>query len=248
MNDLVFGTWEITVQALYYGDSGAVDFGGGTAAVEVHSGSMSECSVAITPFEGQGILEITVNWDSASVENPVLEGTLSRIGYDDVAVEFTMPTGQATGQATASMTLDSGIYTASIVLNDGENHEFAGAADSVRIINALTTSAVYTMNGETGEGSVEISISINIPESIDAYIDGAEDTLTVGTSMALTASAPDEPDEVYYYWYLDGRLKQEGASYTVPDTLSTGPHRVDLIVFSLDYSRGGAATCAFTVE
>ena len=243
VNDLVFGTWEITVEALYYGESGAVSFGDGTAAVEVHSGSMSECSVAITPFEGQGVLEITVNWDSASVENPVLEGSLSRIGSDPVEIEFTM----GTGQATASLTLDSGIYTTAIVLNDGENHEFAGAADSIRIINALTTSAVYTMNGETGEGSVEISISINIPESIDAYIDGAIETLTVGTSMDLTGSAPEEPDEVYYYWYLDGRLKQEGASYTVPDTLSNGPHRVDLIVFSSDYSRGGAATCSFTV-
>lgn len=243
VENLVFGTWNITVEALHHGTSGAVSFGDGTGTVEVHANSTSLCSVSIIPFEGQGVLRITVNWSSTSVEDPMLEGTLSRIGFDALAVPFTV----GTGQATATMNLDSGIYTFSFVLKDGDVYEFSGAADSIRITNSLTTTAVYTLNGESGVGSIDISISISIPSSIDPVISGGAETISTGTSMALTASAPAETGQLYYSWYLNGRKKQDGASYTVPGTLAEGPYRVDLIVFNADYTRSGAATYLFTV-
>ena len=239
VGSLVFGSWDITVQALY----GEVYFGVGSATIAVNSGSATDCPIVITPSEGQGTLDITVNWDSATVQSPVLEATLSRIDGYSTDVSFAM----GTGQATASVVLDSGIYSLSLVLKDGDTYEYAGAADSIRIINALTTSVVYTLDGETGTGSVSISISINIPESIDVTIEGASETLTAGSEMALTASAPEETGSLYYFWYLNGRLKQEGGTYTVPATLTAGPYRVDLIIFNDDYSRSGAASVVFTV-
>jgi hypothetical protein len=243
VGDLVFGAWDITVEALYHGPSGAVSFGSGVAAVTVNSGSSTNCMVAITPFQGQGTLQLAVNWNSASVQSPVLEASLSRIGFDPVPLSFDINSGQAT----ASLALDSGIYRLALVLRDGETYEYAGAADSVRITHALTTSAVYTLSGATGLGSVSISVSIDIPESIDAFITGASETMQQGAAMSLSASAPTETGPLYYYWYLNGRLKQEGPDYTIPASLAKGPYRVDLIIYTEDYSRSGAATCIFTV-
>ena len=158
VNDLAFGTWEITVEALYYGEPEAVSFGDGVATALVHSGYISECPIVITPFEGQGNLDITVNWDNAEVENPELEGSLSRIGFDPVEINFTM----GTGQATASLTLDSGIYTASFVLNDGEDYEYGGVVDSVRITNALTTAGEYTIIGTPAPDTEAPTVPTNL--------------------------------------------------------------------------------------
>lgn len=241
---LAFGSWVISVEALYHGGSGAASFGDGTASVDVHPSSTSSCSVAITPFSGQGQLNLTVNWNSASVENPALEGTLSRVGHDPAAVNFTM----GSGQATSSMTLDSGIYTFSLVLRDGEAYEFSGVADSIRITNALTTSAAYTLTGASGQGAIDISISISIPSEIDALITGGPETNTIpqGTAVALAGSAQESGDFTYS-WYLNGRIQQNGSSYTIPGTLEAGIYRVDLIVYNSDYTRCGSATYSFTV-
>jgi len=244
IENLAFGSWVISVEALYHGESGAVSFGDGTASVDVHPSSTSLCSVAITPFSGEGQLNLAVNWNSASVETPSLEGTLSRVGYDPVPVSFTM----GSGQAISSMTLASGVYTFSLVLRDGEAYEFSGVADSIRITNALTTSAVYTLTGASGQGAIDISISISIPAEIEAVITGGPDTNTIaqGTAVALTGSSQESGDFTYS-WYLNGRIQQNGSSYTIPGTLEAGIYRVDLIVYNSDYTRCGSATYSFTV-
>lgn len=161
VEDLAFGTWNITVEALYHdGVADPVSFGDGVAAAEVHPDSTTLCSVDIAPFEGQGNLDLTVNWNSSQVSDPRLEGTLSRIGYDETtSIVFTIGSGQATAYLEG---LDSGIYSLALTLNDGADYEFGGIADSVRITNALTTTAEYTITGTTAPDSEAPSVPGNL--------------------------------------------------------------------------------------
>jgi hypothetical protein len=137
---LTAGTWTITVEALHYVSSGSISFGDGNTDVDVVPGAVSPCAVSISPFNGEGSLHITVNWNSSLVQNPVIESSLSRIGYATKTVAFTI----SSGQGNAQIVLDSGIYSFSLVLKDGVA-EIAGAADSIRIINSATTSATYNL-------------------------------------------------------------------------------------------------------
>ena len=161
VEDLAFGTWNITVEALYHdGAADPVSFGDGVAAAEVHPDSTTICSVDIAPFEGQGNFDITVNWNSVQVADPQMEGTLSRIGYDETTqISFTMSSGQAAAYLEG---LDSGIYSLALTLNDGADYKFGGAASSIRITNALTTTAVYTITGTPAPDSEAPSVPGNL--------------------------------------------------------------------------------------
>lgn len=239
VTDLAIGAWTISVEAFYNG----VSFGDGSGSVYVNANSTSACAISITPFTGTGTLQITVNWDSSMAVSPVLEGTLSRTGYETVSVAFTM----GTGTASATLSLASGLYDLAIVLKDGSTYEIGGVANKVRITNLLTTNAVCNIVGTEGTGSISISITINIPASIDAVISGGASSIAQGNSMTLTASATGETDTISYSWYLNGRLMGTGASYVVPATLLPGVYRVDLIADSSDYTRAGSASLIFTV-
>jgi hypothetical protein len=148
------GPWDLTVEALYHDMPEVRSFGDGSTLVDVFAGTASSCSVSITPFEGQGNFELAVSWDGSLVENPLMEGSLSRIGFASIPVVFALDTGQAT----ASMMIDSGIYTLSLVLRDGETHEFGGMAASLRIVRDLTTSLSCVLTGTPAPDSAAPSV------------------------------------------------------------------------------------------
>lgn len=148
IEDLAIGAWTISAEALYYDGVNDVSFGDGSASITIDRNSTSTCAISITPFSGTGTLQITVNWDNSMVTTPALNGTLSRAGYKSIVVTFTM----SAGQATATLSLDSGIYNLAVVLTDVDAYEFGGFADKVRITNALTTTAQYTIVGNAGTG------------------------------------------------------------------------------------------------
>jgi hypothetical protein len=139
--NITFGKWDITVEALYHRASGVVSFGSGSAVVDVIQGDLSTCQVSITPFEGDGDFVIVAKWDNSSIINAVLQGELSRIGYASIPVNFNVMNGE--GQA--QMSLASGIYSLSLILKDGEGVELTGVADSIRIVNSLTTAVTYDL-------------------------------------------------------------------------------------------------------
>jgi len=240
---LIPGTWNITVEALYYNESRAVSFGDGTASILVKPGESTQCSIGIAPFNGIGTLNIRVNWDSARVSNPVLLGSLTRFGYSPLYPAFTLNSGEAA----ASMELPGGIYTCEIQLKDGDIYIYGGAADSVRITNLLTTNMVCTIAGETGQGEISIFVNINIPSPIIPSIIGGNVNINYGESMNLAGSTPGESGVINYHWYLNGSKQGEGISYSVPQSLNPGDYRIDLIVYNNDYLRGGSASFSFTV-
>mgnify|MGYP001470463887 CR=1 FL=1 len=220
IGSLVFGTWEITVEAIYHGTSEEVSFGDGMSYVDVHAGDTSSCSVSITPFEGQGTLDLSVTWDSSAVASPVLECTLTRVGYDDVSADLT----PGDGSASASLALESGIYSLSIVLKDGETYEYGGVVDSVRIINSLTTTAAYEIVGETMPDTEAPSVPANL---------AATDVQSYRVSLSWDASS-DNVGVAGYRVYRDGSALGTSGSTSFADTTVAAEEEYSYTVSAYD--------------
>jgi hypothetical protein len=165
-------------------------------------------------------------------------------------VDLSFSMGSGTGTAAAS--IPAGYYTLTVQLLNG-GVKLMGAVDVARIVQGQTTSGAYdfTQAVATG-GTIVVGIVPVNALPLNVSLSGQLPTLALGASMTVTAGTAGYTGNVTYVWYLNGTSVATGStanpSLTIGGSLAAGAYRLDVVAFSADGLRAGAATCAFTVQ
>jgi hypothetical protein len=249
---LASGSWTVSVDAyngvLVSGSVSGVQIGSGSSAVNVVPGQSASCNIGVVPLEGNGIFRLSASW-TAGVEladdNPITvsfrkAGTTGEIGLTGLTI-----TAASKTISCSDTTISSGYYTLNIIVKYKDNRE-AGLTEIVRIVNGGITLANLTIN-ISNEGSIQVVITPHMNDPIEPQI------AINGSHTTVTATVSGLIGSLLYTWYIDGvynsttTTNSGTATLTVPAGLSSGNHRIDVTVFTTDYSQGGSASIEFTV-
>ncbi|MCP4129853.1 MAG: hypothetical protein GY754_02440 [bacterium] len=247
--ELAFGNWIVTVDAL---NANNQVIARGSEAVTVHTGETATADITVTPLEGNGTLNVTLEWNNNDTEVPSIEAQL--INSADVVQDlaFTI-NGEGNTGTYSNSALPAGYYVLSVKLLDN-NIQTMGAVEIVRIVEGETSTGSFVFNeiNKPG-GSIIANIIADMQEPIEVAMTEIPDEIAKGSTTAVTASVPDGVGEVKYIWFINGDQKHIGSTadpvYTIPvDTLKTGGvYRIDVAAFSIDGKRGGSASDSFRV-
>ncbi|MBN2041369.1 MAG: hypothetical protein JW864_15115, partial [Spirochaetes bacterium] len=240
ISDLNPGEWEITVTARN-GEGQAI--GGKTETIQILSNAVTNCEIIVIPYSGFGTLSLTVTWDNLS-NTKTITGTIESSTGIIAPVEFTLDEGNNI----YTNEFPAGYYTLNIIVYD-DGEVYGGAMEVVRIIEGETAEAIIYITEANADGDAGIVIIPEMNDPIEITLSGGSETVTEGNVFTITAEAEDISGGIYS-WYIDGAqmLSGEGeTSYTIPNNLEVGSHRLDAVVFSPDGLRGGSMSCIFEV-
>lgn len=241
IQDLKTGDWNISIEAL---NPDGLIIGSGSGAVTVPGGETVAANIVVTPLDGTGALDLTVSWDTADVVNPIVSAKLIPVAGDDIPLTFaeTVP-----GTSNSTITVSTGYYTLILQLLDTDT-VVMGAVETVRIAADQTTYGSFDFTEVNGiGGTIDIIIDVDLDNPIEVTLTGTLDTLVMGSSMSVTASAPLETVSIDYTWFINGSLAGNGAALDLGSTLNPGIYRLDVIAQTADGSRSGSVNHTFTV-
>jgi hypothetical protein len=241
VEDLTIGDWFIVIEALN-ADGTIIGYGSGT--VTVSGGETVTAYIAVTPLEGTGTLDLSVTWETADVVNPVVSAKLITDSGAETILAFS---SSASGSSSCSTTISTGYYTLILQLLDTET-VVMGSVETVRIVADQTTYGTFDFTEVNSiGGTIDIEIDVDMENPIEVSLSGTVETLPMGSSMSITASAPLETISVSYFWYVNGSSAGIGSTQSIGSTLSPGIYRLDVIALNSDGSRSGSQNHTFTV-
>jgi hypothetical protein len=238
VEELPFGTWTVTVNALNARDT---VIGQGQDTATVSPGQNTTLAITVTPLGGTGDLNLLVTW-TATLQNPSIQASLVPPSGAAVSLDFAVSGNQASYSGSA---IAAGYYTLTLQLMEN-NFPVMGAVEVVRIVYGQTTSGTYDFSN-VNRGTIEVNITPALANPIPVSISGVPSTVAAGTSLTATASVGDETANVLYVWYLNGVGQATGPSYSFGSDLNTGYYRLDVTAFTTDRMRAGSATASFQI-
>jgi hypothetical protein len=238
VEELPFGTWTVTVNALNASDT---VIGQGQAVATVSMGKNTTLAITVTPLGGTGGLNLSVTW-TASLQNPSIQASLMPLSGSATSLDFAVSGKQA---SYSSSTIPAGYYTLTLQLMEN-NFPVMGAVEVVRIVSGQITSGTYDFSN-VNRGTLVVNITPALANPIPVSISGVSSSVAVGTSVTATASVSDGTANVLYVWYLNGVSQATGPSYSFGSNLNTGYYRLDVTAFTTDGMRAGSATASFQV-
>ncbi len=187
------GPWTVTATAKNaLGDI----IGVGTNTVTVNAGHTSTVSLTILSLLGDGPLTLSATTSELSMSSPSVVATLTPgSGGSTIPLSFTM----GTGSAEYSGSVLAGTYLLLLELWDG-TVKLASYVDTVLVVANFPTSASFAFKPKNG--SVIVELLDQITRAIPITLSGAQSTLSVGSTMTVTATPAVPVDS--YQWYLDG--------------------------------------------
>ncbi len=242
IDNLAVGDWLINVTAV---NSNNIYIGIGQCSTTIHPYQTSDCHIYVTPFEGHGVLNLTINWDTEILPSATIEGRLESANSLIDPVVFTLTDGTNTHETGQ---LPVGYYTLTIKLFYN-NEECGGAVEVARILAGEITKATIGATVIPGNGGAGIEIIPEMNDPIEITLSGVPASVSEGSTFTASAMPVDTTD-VIYTWYIDGQQMSTGASessYTIPNNLERGTHRLDVTIFTSDGFRGGSETALFNV-
>jgi hypothetical protein len=245
LKGLVSGNWAIEVDGK--NPAGTI-VSHGEGNVRVETGSARTLDIVTAAAAGTGSLSLAVTWIPAGVDAPSIECKLTATQGLPMDLEFTIV---SPGRATYSnAAIEKGYYTLVVKLLDN-GQLVMGAVDIVRIVKGQTTSGTIDFpDVNTGTGSISVGITPQMNNPVPVTLNGQKAELAAGQPMTVTASVPPDLGNATCVWYVNGVSAGTGSSITLNGTgssLSPRTYRLDVSVFVLNGSRGGSATCTFTV-
>jgi hypothetical protein len=245
LKGLVFGDWSITVEGRNAEDKIVTQ---GEVDVQVTTGTTQVVDIVMYPVVGPGTLTLSVNWDPKSVDTASVLSQLVPSQGAPIDLVFTTPSpGEATYSNTA---IQNGYYTLVVKLLDNDQLVM-GAVDVVRIVAGETTSGTIDFTDvNTGTGTISVSITLQMNNPVQVTMNGQAAELGTGSPITVTASVPSGLGNTTYVWYVNGVSAGTGSSITLNGTVSPlapRTYRLDVCAFVSNGSRGGSATCSFTV-
>lgn len=242
INEIEAGSWEITVNAL---NAGNTMIGIGTATVIVQGSQTVTAGITVRPFEGNGNLQLSVNWGNTSIQTPSVSATLIPSTGNSISLPFTVSGSSATY---SSAQIPAGYYTLLLKLLENGS-PVMGSAETVRIVKDSTTTGSYNFqNINRCAGNININISQEMVEPIVVNLTGQTSQINEGENIQITANIPGGTGNVVYAWYVNGDCQASTTTNTFQvNNFVPGFYRIDVTVFSADGKRAGSASCEFTV-
>ncbi len=217
----------------------------GETTTTIHAGNTQTVSITVTPLDGQGTLDLTVNWTPGDVGDASIDAQLVLKSGSTIDLSF-----QITEPGKATMVNDqipTGYHTVSIQLLDNGLLTM-GAIEVVRIAKDQTTSGAfdfYDINQPGGDIVVNITPEMNDP--IDVLMSGQVDELVLGDEMTVMAIVPAFVGSVVYVWYINGESEATGNTFMVGSDLPIGVYRLDVTAYTVDGKRAGSTTHNFHI-
>jgi hypothetical protein len=146
------------------------------------------------------------------------------------AAEYRVALTDDTGTVVEEALVGDASFTPSVSLTDGESYSWR--------VKAVDADGLETEWSDTWHVTVDVTAEIEFDNRIDdgfgVALAASEDTVGLGTSVALTASADRAPDSVT--WYVDGSARhtwqdQTSVAFTPP---LAGVYAVAVVVRSGD--------------
>ena len=217
LDSLEIGDWNFIVEA-FTADSYL--FSRGSVDVTVQAGVLAQETVILSILQNTGSFSLSIEVPETMSDTPFLIGTLQSDLQADIPLSFSTESGSA-GFSKHSAFLDNsipaGYYTLSVIVYDDEEmlndpSRYTGFADSVRILDGLTTTGIFTLNDAPGN-ELTLNIEFVLNEVIDVTLVDAQ-TLPSSfdfnsvTQYWLTPSIPVDDDDIgaiNYEWFMNGK-------------------------------------------
>ena len=228
------GIWSVSVEGR---NPDGIIVASGEASVEVLATAVASATITLTPLDGDGWLELSLQWPIDVLDDPSVEAHLVA-GADDQLLGFDL---LADGSGAVypdpedppnTNLFGSGYYLLTLKMFDGANQVWDWV-EAVRILADQTTTGDYELQvSQINEGSLELIIEEDLQNPIDIELSGALSNLLPGTSMTVTATTSESVDS--YQWFLNGDpiAGATEPSVTVGGGLANGTYRLVLLVSS----------------
>ena len=235
IENLAFGVWSVTVTA--YNAAGTA-IGSGTGSATVQSNQTVTAAVTVTPYTGVGSLDLSLDWANGVVDVPSVVSELIPTSGTTLDLSFIVDGSSAT---CSTADIPSGYHTLTLQLLDNGT-VVMGAVEVVRIVAGQTTEGSFVFDDiNVQTGSLQVNITPEMNDPLDATIVGASATKPESDSMTLSASVSNFADNVVYVWYVNGASVFTGDTFIFDETWVQGTYRIDVTAYSTDGSRAGSA-------
>lgn len=224
INSLAPGDWGVTVNV---NNSKGLQVASATVQVTVVEGETAEKDVAVSPFVGDGTLDVYVQWPAKNAISQLRAAlTLQNGALPDITLPAVVITNNVSS-VHAAVPFPVGYYTLSVsYLYDGFTW---GGAEAVHISSGGTTKLVFTPFD-----AVKMSIDPDMSNSSMIAFSPLKSVLGLGQTMTVTATPTQMISGKYlsYQWYLNGLPQPEITSTFTIDgkTLGSGNYRLDVVV------------------
>ncbi len=227
LDSMEIGDWNFIVEAF---NADNYLFSRGSVDVTIEAGVLAEETVRLSLLQSTGSFSLSIEVPESMSATPYVVGTLQTDQQSDIPLSFSSEAGSA-GYSKHSALLDNsvpaGYYTLSVTVYDDDRmlndpSRYTGFADSVRILEGLTTAGTFTLNNAPGN-EVTLNIEFDLNEVIDVTFVDAE-TLPTGfdfnslTQYWLTPSIPvDDSDAgaINYEWFVNGQSVSNYALFEI---------------------------------
>lgn len=243
VENLFKGNWTILVEALNEDED---VIGEGTSSATLIVGETVTASIEVSPLSGLGTLDLAIDWNPDSIDDPNIFVYLTREGEeegDPLDVDYDGDKVTFTGD------FEAGYYELRVIPKDGEDTVTGfGFVRVVRIVPEKTTFGEFYLNIPK-EGNVAIGIIDRLNNPFEVDIDPDVDELVISDMETGTFSVTPNGGGYSYTWYISGEKLEGEDSHTLEingEDYSPGWYNVDVKVTNpLGVKSSG--TSSFTV-
>lgn len=233
VENLFTGPWAITVEGF---DQGGNVTATGSREVVIEEEELA-CTITLYPVEGEGTLDLLIQWDETQIAEPSL--SLELTNEEDVSVDISGDITPGDGEASYSTTLASGFHTVAIRLFDGADH-VGGAVEVIRIYAGKVSSGTIQLPVAPETGTGHFIITPEMRGTLEGVIEPPPGPLFTDGFYTLTwnSSAGADPDPaVAGMWFRNGLEIGTGKELTVFPR--EGSQRYDITVKNGDTGEMG---------
>ncbi|MCP4138446.1 MAG: hypothetical protein GY754_46240 [bacterium] len=221
----------------------------GLGEADVAIGTAAETLIPVKRLTRKGALRLKGDFNiSGMTAAPVITGELRQMGKKPKHLGLKIYMDSSPGRALYfGKRIKTGYYD--LVITVKENKQtVCGAMKTIRIIDGGITSVTMAIKKTEAGSSLVLAVTTNPYRQSPATIivKGGHSKLALGQSMTLAAHHALGED-VVAAWYLDGVYKHNGFSFITETSLSPGPHRLDVSIFTIDGSKGVSASRSFKI-
>ncbi|MEH6347107.1 MAG: hypothetical protein V7785_18570 [Bermanella sp.] len=227
LDSMEIGDWNFIVEAF---NADNYLFSRGSVDVTIEAGVLAQETVRLSLLQSTGSFSLSIEVPETMSDVPYVVGTLQTDFQSDIPLSFSTEAG-STGFSKHTAYLDNsvpaGYYTLSVTVYDDDSmrndpSRYTGFADSVRILEGLTTTGTFTLNDAPGN-EITLNIEFDLNEVIDvSLVDAATlpasfDFNSVAQYM-LTSSVPiDDVDagSINYEWFVNGQAVSTDGQYEI---------------------------------
>ena len=227
LDSIEIGDWNFIVEAF---NADNYLFSRGSVDVTIEAGVLAEETVILSLLQNTGSFSLSIEVPETMSDTPYLVGTLQTDLQADIPLSFSSEagsTGYSKHTALLENSVPAGYYTLSVTVYDDASMQndpsrYTGFADSVRILDGLTTAGSFTLNDAPGN-EITLNIEFDLNEVIDVTLVDAA-TLPTGfdfnsiTQYWLTPSIPvDDADAgaINYEWFVNGQAVSSDGQFEI---------------------------------